>query len=254
MITSLAVRLATVRALRGRTLCGDKVHDTVIEALDQFRDADRSPFISVYTDKDFAEVDGRDLTQRARTLELTLELAVGDRVVLKDGQEEIVIPNTDAGLEASLDILERQVLGTLTAGVGVWQDLWRTLVTRIASYETQSGASTDSGVRFAARQITLIVDTLSDPPFGEIDKSGIWHDFLAALEADASAVSIADGIRSAIIGDEEGMTRTVAGLLGVNKGIADMLGLDEGVAMTEQEIDDFADRSSVEPMGDEDDG
>jgi hypothetical protein len=198
-LVSLALRLATVRALRGKTYAGDRVHDSQIAPLDETIRAERAPHIVIYTDEDAREVQGRDLMVADRMLDLVIELVVADKVgVTVENQEvsqAIVIPQTDAALEAQINLMERQALRALLAEAGVWPELWRVLVVRVVKVFSRRGSNAE-GVRFAARQITLQVDTLAEPPFETA--SGIWADFLAAMRAEPELAGLAEIVAAEI--------------------------------------------------------
>lgn len=250
MITSLAVRLATVRAIRGKTIAEERVFDSAINELDQMISDDRAPLVVVYTDEDQTDNDGRDLMQRDRQLSLMIEIAVADRVVIKDetGDDVVTvsIPNTDAGIEASLNILERQVMRCLLADTGVWPELWRTLVVKVHSTTSVRGATVEEGVRFGARQINMKIETLSEPGFGAIEQGSVWETLTSALHADPDTTQLADAIEASIVGDNLTGTAAIAAMLGINRSVMASLGETDDPQMTDQEITDMENASTIE--------
>lgn len=186
--TALALRLATVLALRGHTVAGDRVMDSAITPVDQRVAAERQPALAVYTDDLSASPEGRDLLGGDRSLQLVIEIVVADQVE-HEGEVSITVPETDEGLELTINLAERQVLRALQAEAGGWAEIWRGLVLKINKVESQRGAGDKGGVRFAARQLVLTVQPLAEPGFGAV-ATGVWRAFLdqLALEADFAAL------------------------------------------------------------------
>ncbi len=128
----LALRIITVRALQNSTLAGACVFDSAIDPIDQRIKQEAQPVILVYTDDDKQTVAGRDLLNASRELQLTLEFAAATAVSVKvkvekengeEGEEELVsyeIPHTDAGLEATLNLIRRQTFRVLLSDQGKW--------------------------------------------------------------------------------------------------------------------------------------
>lgn len=250
MISTLAVRVATYFAILNNTIAEDRVFDSATDGLDQMVQSSRAPFVLIYTTSDGSEIDGRDLSQRERTLELTIEIAVADKVAVEydDGEtvQEVVIPNSDGGIEASLDFLQRQVFRCLTTDQGVWPDLWRELVVKIDRYNSVSGQSAESGLRFAARQITLELDTVSEPAFGAVEAGTVWERFVSALRLEDATGDFASAVEAFIVGDGLSASEIAAGLLGVSAPTMSAIGQEgDGVKMTDQEITDMEERSEV---------
>jgi hypothetical protein len=199
MISSLAVRIATVRALRGATVAGARAIDSMISPEDQTKQGAFEPLIVVYTEQDEGAIAGRDLLGAERSLELVLQCAVASvTTAVRQGGEgepatvEVAIPHTDAGLESALDLLQRQAIRALLANDAPWADLWRLLVPRIKNFKLRRGASARKGTRFAVRELTLVCDVLADPGFGVApDPQGPWGKFLELLRADPDSADLA---------------------------------------------------------------
>jgi hypothetical protein len=193
-LVALAVRIATVRALTDATLAGSRVYDSAIDPIDHTITEERAPVIVVLTDDDEQEPEGRDLSNAPRKLDLVIEVAVASRVCGEDqdGQqaEAIEIPHTDAGLELTINLIGRQINRVLLTDQGPWATLWRRIVLSPQKVTSKRGAGSEKGVRFAARQLVITTETLSEPGFGA-PANGFWADFLAALETDSDA-----GLRS----------------------------------------------------------
>ena len=72
-LTATVVRIATVMALRGATLAGERVLDAPVDPLTDAIDA-RGPLIAVFTGDRHGEVEGRDILGANETLDLTIQV------------------------------------------------------------------------------------------------------------------------------------------------------------------------------------
>ncbi len=195
MLSRLAIRIATVEALKGRTLVGDHVLDSEIGALDVAADGTirtdtQKPFLSVYTDMAKAEgdLDVRALHGCGR-LDLTIEAGITAAMAETDpdtGESRIVgigIPAADPAMEMYLDCVDRQVVTALSDPDNEWADIWRGLSLRIVEIERRRTADA-TGVRIAAHQTVIALDLLPEPAMGEPLLSDAPFDrFLTRLEA-----------------------------------------------------------------------
>ncbi|WP_276200578.1 hypothetical protein [Chelatococcus sp. XZ-Ab1] len=202
-LTSLAIRLATIRALKGRTLAGDNVFDSTIKALDALAPEATTPFIIVTTDDDQFAIEGRDLLAGDHRLELVIEIATAKKLAVEDGPDVLTIPASDAGLEASLNILGWQIARALAADGGEWSDLWRSIVVKVHSIASRRGADETNGVRYAARQFIYTVDHIAEPLPGTAPHEGdAWARIIAALKADPEFGSIGRIVEAEIVSNE----------------------------------------------------
>ena len=160
----LAIRMAAVRALSGVTLAEDRVFDSAIEPIENFaKDENPRPVIVVTTDDDEADITGRDLMgAETRRLDLVIEFIIAGSTTAG----EITVPHTDAGMEVILDVLQRQIYRALLSGETPWAEDFKRMAPRFLRVLSRRGASAEDGVRFAARQLTLTVDTIHDPEPG----------------------------------------------------------------------------------------
>lgn len=229
-LTRFAVRLCAARALRGSTMAEDRVFQSVIDPLDTKVAANLAPTLIVNTDDHSCDTEGRDLTGGEERLDLVIECTIAARVTTtgQDGEGEITtveIPAHDTGMDLTLDIVEHQVVRALVRGGGDWGALWRRFVLRVHTRKSRRGADT-SGVRYAARQLVITCDAISDPVGGEdISPGTVWGDLLALMDADPSLSPVASLIRGQIIGsgDNPDWTRSAA-MLGVNADIIQDIG------------------------------
>lgn len=232
-LSRLAVRIATQRALSGQTLAGTRVYDSQIDPIDLSVQTHREPFVVVYTDDHTRPLAGRDLTHGEDGLDLILELAVAAKVKAPARAEggatapDVEIPQTDAGMEIVLDILEHQAMQALQAGRTPWSRVWQRMTARLTRRLSRRGASNENGVRFAARQITITCDPIGDPDAGvDLAPETAWGAFLAALEADEELSAIADVIRHAVTtGGPLTEWRLAAERLGVSDATVDAIGI-----------------------------
>lgn len=206
----LAHRLATVAALRGRTLAGAAVRDSAIPPIDVMAGEERRPFIAVYTDDSSRSLRGLVPNTSGGTLAIVIEIGVTAQM---ENDAEWVIPTTDAGMEIRLDAIERQIeiiLQLNLSGEGyrsapvdesnVWAAMWRRLHHGDPEVKSIRGASAEKGVRFAGRQYTIEVKPYAEPPFGPA-ATGLWADFLALLAADPEFGPLEPMIRALIEAD-----------------------------------------------------
>ena len=196
-LVALALRIATVKALKGRTLAGDRVYDSAIETIDAQVEDDGSPLIVVYTDEEEGRVSGKDLFVTGRSLSLVIQCAVANRVQSHTGAVTVEIPHTDEGIESVLDFMRHDIVSALQAGDSPWSDLWRELVTNIEMVNVRRGASAKKGLRFAARELTIKLDTLGEPQPG-FTAGGPFDLMDALFRTDPDLVDLADIIRSRV--------------------------------------------------------
>lgn len=225
-LASLALRLITRRALEGRTLAATRVRDSELLPLGALvDDADggggTQPFISLYVDQTGGDVLSRGWNSASLTTHLLFEIAIASptQVQAADGTDA-EIPESSAGLEASLDLIAYQIKAALIGDGSPWSDLWSRLVMKITTVETFRGAEfRKTGVRFAARQIDLGLELVDDPVPGAAPE-GLWADILAAFAADAELDDLAKALAAVIGGNSLPSWRLDAFDLGYS--VADM--------------------------------
>lgn len=193
----LALRLATVKALDGTTLAGVRVRDSEIGPLEDLAENEAAPVIIVYTDDEEVQITRRDLSSHDGWQSLVIELAVTTRMKNADGWE---IPQTSEGLELTLDLLERQVITTLTGGAGAWPEVWRGLVREMGKRNSRRGASARDGTRFAGRQIVLEIQLPKEPHAATIN-GPLWTAFFTAVAGEPDLAPITTTLRAIAVGD-----------------------------------------------------
>ncbi len=241
-----ALRISAVRALRGETLAGTRVYDSMSQRLDNRIQSERQPIVSVYTDDHRDAIAGRgDVLSTMPVVDLILEIAVSESVaVVVDGEtlNQVVIPQTDAGMELILDLLERQCIAALTTGSGNWASIWRCLAANVSSRVSRRGVFDETGGRFAARQVTMSVDTLLDPVKGASFGDGaVWTRLVDMLESDPDLAPVASLVKTELGVTPVADPALAAGMLGVDVETAEALGLGamQGGGETAATLTDF---------------
>lgn len=200
MLTRIALRVAVQEALRGATLAGDNVLDSQFTALDLGADGalridqDR-PFISVYTDggrvgagNGFLSLFGDD-----PNVELVIEAGISAAMLELDRETGVTniigvgLPDTDANMELTLDLMMRQVADALVAPDNLWADLARELMGNVSSIERSRIGQKQNGTRVAAQEVRISAGLLADPVKGATLAGSTYAKFLAALAASSDA-------------------------------------------------------------------
>lgn len=253
-LTRLAMRIAAVRALTGATLAEDRVFDSAIDPVDVRIKAHRAPIIVVTTDEDSGKPDGRDLNLTDREVALVIEISVATATRVASDDIEFVIPGTDEGLDALLDLTEWNVTRRLTTDEAGWPRAFMMLVPRIMSVASKRGVNTE-GVRFAARQLILICDAVSEPPRGApVDPLSAWGVFLAQVEATPDLVPMATLLRSLIEDPARPDWKRAAEAIGITEAGAEGIGIrpydltteDDGETLVEIGVNDPSELTIVE--------
>lgn len=218
------LRIAAVQAITGKTLAGDAVFDSDIDPIDQRVSETPRPLIVVYTDDDQSTPTGfADFLQGSQT-ELVIEMVYAGRTTVQvdpDGQgprmtEALEISGRDATNEILLDMIERQVVRTLSAGQGPWSQVFRGVACNCTRRLSRRGASAEQGVRFAVRQLVLTLEPLIDPvPGMPIPAGSVWDQALSLMEGGQFG-PIARMLRDDIEGQPMTEWRRFAGQLGVS--------------------------------------
>jgi hypothetical protein len=245
-LSRLALRIATVKALRGKTFAGAMVRDSEIGPIDETAESAEVPFIIVYTDESEIDADGAgeetSLFGRCTSIDLTIEMAVTSR--MKPGGKWMV-PVTDAGLEITIDAIERQMRLALADPDNPWAEIWCTLVREVKAQKSSRGASSVKGVRFAGRQVVLTVDVMPEPNPG-VPLRGLWLKFLELIQADPELQGHKDLIVSLATGDATDWAefKRLRAAYGLPKDAAEALILG-AVSAIEPDVPNFAENVST---------
>lgn len=161
------LRLAACVALRGKTLAGENVYDSRIEAVDFPDGVAIAGSIAVRSEQD----EGDALSHQnggppfVPEVELVLEISMQARLGQDDGTYVVGVPETDDELEMSLDIMETQAEIALfrsfaTAAVG-----FRAVAKRAKSKGSIRFTDPKASEKYAARYVVYKIE-VDDP---EID-------------------------------------------------------------------------------------
>lgn len=182
----IALRIALVEALRGRTLVGDNVLDSQIGALDvaadgSLRSDQQKAWIAVYTDAASSRDSVSDISLRAlapnAATQILIETGVtAAQLVIDPETEQSVIypgiPDTDAAFELHSDIVMRQVSDVLADPDNAWAEIARRFILCFRSVERLRVSGDQHGTRLAAQQMRITADVVADPVRGAVLKDG----------------------------------------------------------------------------------
>lgn len=234
-LARFALRYSAVRALDGRTLVGDNLRDSAIGAIDigadgALRTSEDQPFVAIYTDEStVAGAPRRDLRQNG-SLDFVAEFGITTAMTATDPEtgESVYagVPTTDAGIEAMLDLLDRQITIALTDPGNEWAEIWRRIGGDVEKIERRRASSQATGARLAARQMRITLGALPDPVPGQpLAETSPWIVFRTAIEAedpdlltliDALMGTPSEALTSAQVRSWRGLTEAEANALRVN--------------------------------------
>jgi hypothetical protein len=225
-LVAFAIRMCLQKALIDKTIAEDRVFDSMVTPLDVKSDEMRLPIITVCTDDDQATTRNFELnTPDTRELDVIVELALASAVTI-DGEVQVTIPQTDAGLEASLNIMHRQVYRAVMDDADPWAALLREFLCSVGKVLVRRGAGADKGVRFAARQIIFNANPLFEPWFGAAPEAdGVWDRLLTLMAADPELDDLARALRASLIGEPLPDWRVLQTSLGMSRLAISAIGL-----------------------------
>jgi hypothetical protein len=190
-IIRCVTRLCAVAALRGNTWAERRVFDSDNRPLAEVLklDAPPLPYMVVFTDADNRiGMDGRDIYGVDRNIALTLEIGVASAIEAENGGVAVRLPPTDDGMEMSIDLTESLALQALFNPENPWAELLTRIVLKIVRVPSSRGGRAERGSRWAARQVTIICDTIADVPPGVPLLDGhVIRDFIKLTQTDTSA-------------------------------------------------------------------
>ena len=197
-IAATVLRTCAERALMNKTIAGDRIFDSAIAPINT-DDLDEFSFVILSTEAESAPLTGHNLrSEGGASIDLVFELAIGHRD-RRDGEDSIVIPNTDSNLEFLLTVLERQIWSVLQDENNRWAEAFGQIVVRYNETTSQRGVSNENGARFAARQIVLSLEPLSEPAFGQ-EPVGAWREVIALFKSDPDLASKGEHLENTILG------------------------------------------------------
>lgn len=202
-LVPFAIRICGERAILGDTYAGSRIYDSMIVPVDQTVPSEREALVILSTDDDRVDVREWDLLRGNRELEVVFESVLATYVEAKgkDGNTEIEIqiPHTDAGMEAALGFMQRQIMRALMDPRDPWAELFKEFTGRLIRVMGRRGASAEQGVRFAAKQLVLVCDPIPEPDFGEtIPADSPWGRLIALMEQQEDLEDLAKVLREEI--------------------------------------------------------
>jgi len=170
-IARTALRLAAVQAIRGTadprpTIAEGRVYDSRIapESPDVFSE-DAKPTVIVLTDADEGDAlsDQNGGPPFHRRIDLVLDIGMVCREKAEDDADGYLVgyPDTDARLEASLDILQTQIVRFLTAGDDPLS-IWFQRYVRVWKQESHRQVEDNTSMKLARRLLTLTCELKDD--------------------------------------------------------------------------------------------
>lgn len=224
-----ALRLCVVEALKGATIAANRIWDSRITDLnpDEYAN-DALPTVLLLSDKDDGEQQSANNGGPPfwRNVDLQLEIAMVKAVKVEGSDEyEPDVPDTDARLEASLDLFEFQVMRHLQYGQSPLCIMFRKIA-RIIKYDSHRQVLDDAAPKQAMRLLTLtcntqddrvkLVNTAGTQPTGYDLLPFPLNEVAALMPAGSSGKQVVDGIVVAIgkvtVPPFTGMDATVTGI------------------------------------------
>lgn len=183
------VQIAVVEAVRGKTLAGNSVYDSRIDALPAILQDGKRPFLvfSIETGRQPKGDEGLLGRDNRFTLMVHAAVATASEIAGEDGSIAIAnIGETDAALEAVLNIMDRQWRAALSDGGSPWGNLFLEIVRDVEEVQDYRGTDPDTGRKHASRLTEVSLTVMAEPELG----CGIVPTIetgLALLEADGDA-------------------------------------------------------------------
>ena len=217
MLSRIALRVCVQEALRdGSTLAGNNVLDSQFAALDvgsdgSIRTDQDRPFYSVYTDGGRIGAGNGFLSLFGEpTVELVIEAGISAAMLEQDpdsGQTQIIgigLPDTDANMELTVDLMMRQAADVLTAPNMLWADMAREFLGDVKSIERSRIGQKVNGTRLAAQEMRITANLLQDPVRGTDLTGTLFARFLDALQASGTPrlLKIKAAFAAEIAGDQ----------------------------------------------------
>ncbi|WP_018261531.1 hypothetical protein [Methylobacterium sp. WSM2598] len=227
-LVCLALRLCLVKALSGRTLAENRVFDSLIVPWDQVaQETGPQPVLIVSTDQDDAEPDKESSRDMTRDLDVVIEMTLAGQVQVRAGELEVEIPHTDAGLEATLDVMAWQVEQALKDPTDPWAEMFRVFrgPPRPKRLTSRCGGSAERGVKYAVRQNIVTIDPMQEPERGADAIPEPWDAFVALLRTDPALARYGDLLESLLTGSTLLPWQRAQALLQQTRGVMNGVGL-----------------------------
>lgn len=153
-----------------------------------------TPTIAIYCGRGYGEVSGRDILNADADAVLRFEMFAPASVAASG-----VTLSADAAPSLVYALLWRQIEAALLTDVTPFAALYRRFVLRMKAIDVARGLlETEKGQKLAVAVVELRLETLADPPVGAA-ASGVWEDFLVALNAAGGELATLSGLLAAQI-------------------------------------------------------
>ncbi|MVA70221.1 hypothetical protein GOZ81_03965 [Agrobacterium vitis] len=234
------IQIAATEALLGRTIAEDRVKDSLIMALPLIMDDDPKPIIAVSVEDSLSPSTGDGLfrTDVSMTLQLQMAVAKSVSVAVEDENGDpgsmsmLEIGTTDAALEASLNLMDRQWRLALSDPGNEWSQILLGLIGDFGRISDVRMVDPESGRKHAARIIEVTLDPIAEPSLGQ-DVPEVIATGLAKMTATDDYADLAR-IFSASLAGGAGLAKweEVQAMLGVTKPVPALIGVgtpDDGI-------------------------
>jgi hypothetical protein len=228
-LAAAALRIATVKALKGATSVGNRVFDSEVDVRSLLGE-NAEPTIVVLAEKGRRKIQGRDILGGDHRVELAIEMFVA-RATKVEGENpdqtkfKIDYPATDAAHENRLRRLAYEVDSILTGELTPWVEIWKAFAVSIdEDVEWDRGADGDGGRRFNFLRSVYSCGVLSDPPRG-MPLTPIWEKLLSLMDSDPELAPTAKDWRALITTPNLPAWRNAMSSLGLSYGELKGMGL-----------------------------
>jgi hypothetical protein len=236
-LADFALRIATVRSLRGRTYVGENVLDEPIDPVAQVigdaeQDVAPKALIAVYTNASESKPQGKDIYGAPSFVEVTLQIYVPYETGLGGTAEAGQIK----GAKFLSDMIERQIERVFLVDTTPWAKVRRDLTFLIHEIKAQSFViKTDLKLEVSGRELTYRFETISSQPFGK-PLIHPYPELLGLMRADTSLAGLAEIFNTEATSPTV-MTdvQTVMAGLGISEESVKALGLGGGASLPSDE-------------------
>ena len=186
------IQISAVEAVRGKTLAGNDVFDSMIDDVTGLLKDKARPLMIFSVEECHQKSAGqgeRGFLNRTTVLKFMVQLAVASGKEIRDGDDVVIltsIGDSDAAHEATLNILDREWRTALHDESNPWTQVFRGLVLGVGNMEDRRGADPETGRKHAARYLVADLSVIAEPMPGEELPSAIEQG-LSLMEADDDA-------------------------------------------------------------------
>ncbi|WP_281978808.1 hypothetical protein [Pseudorhizobium flavum] len=227
------VQISMVEAVRGKTIAQDDVFDSRIDSLPNLLKNSRRPLLIFSVEESQQDEEGsldNGFLGRAGKLQVLVQAAVASVQEVKDGNDVVILPSigeSDAGFEATLNMLDRQWKTVLSGYADPWVNVFRGLVTSVGKITDARAADPETGRKHASRYTQVSLNVIDEPLPGDPVPPAVEAG-LSLLEADGDSgyAEIADVYRKMLTeGEEWPEWRKIQAALFTSRGAMAGLGL-----------------------------